>query len=168
MTPSGIEPATFWLVAQCLTQLRHHVRFVSSHYSDLAFGAADLFRIPVSVNRLFLLMYFSGLIQDYILGPCCVFYWILSERNHCVYFVDKSLIVWLWESWLLTIGNVPSDNICYIILSLVEFWLVAGTLRRCCLYLLLNMVGCWPVRHPVNIFHEFIDISRIVATTLTL
>ena len=26
MTPSEIEPATFWLVAQCLKQLRHHQR----------------------------------------------------------------------------------------------------------------------------------------------
>jgi hypothetical protein len=25
MTPSGIEPKTFWLVAQCLSQLRHRV-----------------------------------------------------------------------------------------------------------------------------------------------
>ena len=41
------------------------VRFISPGYCDLAFGAADLIRNPVSVNRLFFLCAFCGLMQDF-------------------------------------------------------------------------------------------------------
>jgi hypothetical protein len=43
MTPSGIELATFWLVAQCLNQLRHRDAVgTGAYFPDMKSGREEL------------------------------------------------------------------------------------------------------------------------------